>query len=317
VLQSSLQSGSHVPLPQFDTHAPPSQCVHAAHPQSDAQVLQFSPQAGSHVPLPQFDTHDPLSQWVHAAQPQSDGQVVQFSPHAASHVPLPQFDTHDPATQCVHAPQPQSDGQLLQFSQMGSQVPLPQAETHAPLTHICVHGAQPQSPGQVLQFSHAGLHVPSPQVDWQTPPTHACVHGVQPQSLGQVLQSSSQLLSHDPLPQTSWHTLVLVIVQTIFCAWVLTEIVREVQFVQLPTGVGVRSHVPSPCEEQVMSLKQLMDAFPVQRPATSKQAMFVWYSPRLVPVPAVSPTEWLPGVTMTCPVQSPSFASANCVVPST
>jgi len=53
------------------------------------------------------------------------------------------------------------------------------------------------------------------------------------------------------------------------------EIDREVQFVQLPTDVGVKSHVPSPCAEQVMSLKQLIEVFPVQRPATSKHSMFV------------------------------------------
>jgi len=71
--------------------------------------------------------------------------------------------------------------------------------------------------------------------------------------------------------------LLLVIVQTILLAIVLlTEIDgKVVQFVQLPTGVGVISHVPKPCAEQVKLLKQEVVGLPVQCPAVSKQAMFV------------------------------------------
>jgi len=224
---------------------------------------------------------------------------------------------HTLPTQVLHEPHPQSEGQLLQFSHVGSHVPSPQAETHIPPTQFSAHGAQAQSPRQVPQSSHAGSQNPSPQVDWHTSPTQACVQGTQPQSAGQVLQFSPQFPSHEAFPHALWQTLLLVIVQTIFVACIVMESDREVQFVQLPTGVGVRSHVPSPCEEQVMSLKQLIEVLPVHRPATSKHAMLVLYEPRLVAVPAVSPTVCIPGVTATCPVQLPSVASAKCVVPST
>ena len=71
------------------------------------------------------------------------------------------------------------------------------------------------------------------------------MQGVHTQSDGQVLQFSPQ--SHEPLPQELLHTLVLVIVHTILVAWEVIEIDgKVVQFVQFPTGVGVRLHVPAP-----------------------------------------------------------------------
>jgi len=97
---------------------------------------------------------------------------------------------------------------------------------------------------------------------------------VHPQSKGQVLQFSPQ--SHDPLPQELLQTLVFVIVQTILVACEPTAIDgKEVQFVQLPIGVGVRLHVPAPCAEQVALTKQLILLLPVHRPAVSTQDILV------------------------------------------
>ena len=78
-----------------------------------------------------------------------------------------------------------------------------------------------------------------------------------------------------PSPQTSWQTLVLVTVQTILVAIALTLICRDVQLVQLPTGVGVRLQVPAPWAVQVTSARQLMLLFPVHLPAVSTQEMLV------------------------------------------
>jgi len=82
-------------------------------------------------------------------------------------------------------------------------------------------------------------------------------------------------LQHWSPQSTVKHSSVLVIVQTTLWACVLMVIDFEVQLVQLPTGVGVKLHVPAPCDEQVMSLKQLMVLLPVHRPATSTHEMSV------------------------------------------
>jgi len=215
-----------------------------------------------------------MSHAVQGAHGQSPGQLLQSS-QPGSQKPLPQSGWHMLLKHVLHGPHPQSDGQLPQFSHNGSHIPSPQAGWHTPITQFSVHGSQPQSPGQVVQFSQAGLQNPSPQVPTHTPPTHASMQGSQPQSSGQVSQSSSQLGSQTPSPQTSKQTLVFVIVQTILVAWEPTDTVREVQFVQLPTGVGVRSQVPAPCAEQVALTRQVSELFPVHRPAVSTQEILV------------------------------------------
>lgn len=96
-----------------------------------------------------------------------------------------------------------------------------------------------------------------------------------PQSAGQVLQFSPQFGSQIWSPHTLKHLFVLVIVQTILVAIVLMESDRNVQFVQLPTGVGVRSQVPALCAAHVAFAKQLIELFPVHLPAVSTQEMFV------------------------------------------
>jgi hypothetical protein len=126
-------------LPQSGVHTPPIQVVHGGHVvQSAGQVLQSSLQDGSHKPLPQFGWHVagvPAIQVVHARHPQSAGQLLQSS-QAGLQMPLPQSGEQAPAMQLLQSPHPQSAGQVLQFSQAGSQVPSPQADTQEPFSQF-------------------------------------------------------------------------------------------------------------------------------------------------------------------------------------
>lgn len=76
-------------------------------------------------------------------------------------------------------------------------------------------------------------------------------------------------------PSALKHLFRFVIVQTILVAFEPMDSDFEVQFVQLPTGVGVRLQVPAPCAAHVALTKQLIELFPVHRPATSTQEMSV------------------------------------------
>src|SRR5262249_29631395 len=78
---------------------------------------------------------------------------------------------------------------------------------------------------------------------------------------------SAPLGSHDATPQavlnaeqsgvgSQGFTRLLVMVQTMSLALLGTETLSVVQFVQLDTGVGVRSHEPAPTMSQAKSVRQ-------------------------------------------------------------